>query len=115
MYDEDHPENFVELFVKCAREMWLETFCDIHHKIDLHMLSTQLNLDIADAEEWMVDLIVHRDSEGSDPKIDKEAGQIIMGKKFPSIYQTVVNTSRDLLRRSQEMQNSVVSAYNKPH
>ena len=51
MYDEDHPENFVELFIKCAREMWLETFCDIHHKIDLHMLSTQLNLDIADAEE----------------------------------------------------------------
>ena len=100
--------------------MWLETFCDIHHKIDLHMLSTQLNLDIADAEEvrtpvsfatvasimlscvqkhaanpllfsvhfsqWMVDLIVHRDSEGSDPKIDKEAGQIVMGKKFPSMY-----------------------------
>jgi len=115
LYDEDQPENFVQLFVKCAREMWLETFCDIHHKIDLQMLSTQLKLDIADAEEWMVDLIVHRDSEGSDPKIDKEAGQIIMGKKFPSIYQTVVNTSRDLLRRSQEMQNSVVSAYNKPH
>ena len=98
----------------------------------------------------MVDLIVHRDSEGSDPKIDKEAGQIVMGKKFPSMYvcrqrifvfdacslfrpsrsnveimfssrsrlnsyQTVVNTSRDLLRRSLEMQNSVVSAYNKPH
>ena len=34
----------------------------------------------------MVDLIVHRDSEGSDPKIDKEAGQIVMGKKFPSMY-----------------------------
>ena len=51
LYDEDQPENFVQLFVKCAREMWLETFCDIHHKIDLQMLSTQLKLDIADAEE----------------------------------------------------------------
>lgn len=114
LHDEENPGRFVDLFVKCAREMWLETFCDIHHKIDLHMLSSQLNLDIEDAEEWMVGLIVHRDAEGSDPKIDKEAGQIVMGKTFPSIYQTVVGTTRDLLRRSLEMQNSVVTA-KKPH
>ena len=50
MHGEDQPEILIDMFFKCAREMWIETFCDIHHKIDLHML----NLDIADVEEVSV-------------------------------------------------------------
>lgn len=112
--DEENPEQFVKAFMECAREMWLEMFCDVHHKIDLRTLAAQLDLDIEEAEKWMVDLILSRETEGTDPKIDREAGQIVMGKTFPSIYQTVINKyTKDLLRRSLEMQNTVVAAYSK--
>lgn len=84
-------ENFMEE----ARILLFEHYCRMHHKIDLASIGEQLNMDVAKAEAWMVELIRRANL---DAKID--GGNVIMGTNTNTVYQQVVDRTRDLNIRS---------------
>ena len=88
-----------------ARLFIFETYCRIHQCIDLRMLSGKLNLDEEAAERWIVNLIRHA---GLDAKIDSKARAVIMGAEFPTPYDELMSTAKDLSGRTFLMANAVV-------
>jgi PCI domain len=95
------------LFMEEARVFVFENYCRIHHKIDLITLSEKLAMSVDDTERWIVDLIRNADL---DAKIDYHAstsedgtspgGCVIMGDNPQSIYEQVMDRTRDLNNRS---------------
>lgn len=85
------------LFMEEARVFVFEHYCRIHNKIDLHALGEKLAMDRDDAERWIVDLIRNADL---DAKIDADEGCVIMGGTPLSIYEQVMDRTRDLNARS---------------
>eukprot|EP00953_Heterococcus_sp_UTEX-ZZ885_P015241 8592-Heterococcus_DN1.PRE.1 len=67
--------------MEAARLFIFETYCRIHHKIDIAMLAGKMDMDVEAAEKWIVDLI--RGSQ-LDAKIDSRDNHVIMGSSFPS-------------------------------
>uniref|UniRef100_A0A7S2YDF7 Eukaryotic translation initiation factor 3 subunit E n=1 Tax=Entomoneis paludosa TaxID=265537 RepID=A0A7S2YDF7_9STRA len=109
-----------DLFMEEARVFLFENYCRIHHKIDLKALGFKfLAMDPADAERWMVDLIRHSDvlqqsgSSNAGAKVQDD-DCIIMELEPQSIYEQVMDRTRDLNIRSaslaQSLQNRVVEA-----
>lgn len=92
--------NCTDEFVKAARFFVFETYCRIHQKIDLAGLATKLMMEPEDAELWIVNLI--RGAQ-LDAKIDSAQGCVIMGSNFPSIYQQVVDKTKDLAARAHQL------------
>eukprot|EP00980_Cylindrotheca_fusiformis_P003609 scaffold812_cov124-Cylindrotheca_fusiformis.AAC.1 len=86
-----------DLFMEEARVFVFENYCRIHHKIDLSALGTKLAMNKDEAERWIVDLIRNADL---DAKIDSEEGCVIMGGTTQSIYEQVMDRTRDLNIRS---------------
>lgn len=86
-----------ELFMEEARVFVFENYCRIHHKIDLTALGTKLSMNKDEAERWIVDLIRNADL---DAKIDSEEGCVVMGGSSQSIYEQVMERTRDLNVRS---------------
>lgn len=83
-------------FLEDARRTIFETYCRIHQVIDIGMLADKLNMDKYDAEKWVVNLIRHA---RLDAKIDSQADQVIMGVSVPSVYEQVVDSTKNLLIR----------------
>lgn len=88
------------LFMEEARVFVFENYCRIHDKIDLNTLSAKLAMDQEAAERWIVDLIRNA---LLDAKIDSEDGCVIMGTDARSVYQQVMEKTRDLNIRSATM------------
>jgi translation initiation factor 3 subunit E len=86
-----------ELFMEEARVFVFENYCRIHNKIDLSALGTKLAMNKDEAERWIVDLIRNADL---DAKIDSEDGCVVMGGSVQSIYEQVMERTRDLNVRS---------------
>ena len=86
-----------DLFMEEARVFVFENYCRIHDKIDLSALGEKLAMDQEQAERWIVDLIRNADL---DAKIDSEAGCVVMGGTTLSVYQQVMERTRDLNVRS---------------
>jgi translation initiation factor 3 subunit E len=86
-----------EMFMEEARVFVFENYCRIHHKIDLQSLGDKLAMDKDRAEKWIVDLI--RDAM-LDAKIDSEEGCVVMGAGTVSVYEQVMDKTRDLTARS---------------
>ncbi|MBX9695885.1 MAG: eukaryotic translation initiation factor 3 subunit E, partial [Cyanobacteria bacterium] len=84
-------------FVENARLFIFETYCRIHSCIDLSMLSEKLNMDPEDAERWIVNLIRNAKI---DAKIDSAANQVVMGNPSISIYQRIIENTRNLCTRT---------------
>jgi len=108
-----------DLFMEEARVFLFENYCRIHHKIDLKALGFKfLAMDPADAERWMVDLIRHSDvlqqSSGSGGAKVQQDDCVIMELEPQSIYEQVMDRTRDLNVRSatlaQSLQNRVIEA-----
>jgi translation initiation factor 3 subunit E len=57
-----------------------------------------------DAELWIVNLI--RGAQ-LNAKIDSQNNCVIMGSNFPSIYQQVIDKTKDLTLRSYQLSNSI--------
>jgi len=89
-------------FRENARLLVFETFCRIHHCISLEMLAQRLNMDTAEAERWIVDLIRNYRIEGA--KIDSVAGQVVISTKptGSSIHEQVIETTKRLTYRTQQ-------------
>ena len=89
--------NCADAFMADARLFVFETYCRIHTCIDIEMLAGKLVMDRDKAERWVVDLI-----RGSllDAKVDSGANTVVMGAKQPSVYDQVVDKTRDLSQRT---------------
>lgn len=85
------------LFMEEARVFVFENYCRIHHKIDLNALGEKLAMDQARAERWIVDLIRNA---LLDAKIDSEEKCVVMGGDPQSVYEQVMEKTRDLNLRS---------------
>ena len=84
-------------FMKNARDFIFEVYCRIHQCIDIKMLAEQLNMDVGDAERWIVDLVREADL---DAKIDAEANHVLMTPRQPDVYQQVIDKTKSLAFRS---------------
>ncbi|KAI6232947.1 Eukaryotic translation initiation factor 3 subunit E [Aphelenchoides fujianensis] len=88
-------------FRESARLLVFEMFCRIERSISLEMLANRLNMDRAEAERWIVDLIRNYRIEGA--KIDSQSGQVVMGTKSTSIHEQVVESTKRLTFRTQQI------------
>lgn len=93
-----------EMFMEEARVFVFENYCRIRHKIDLQNLGDKLAMDKERAERWIVDLI--RDAM-LDAKIDSEEGCVVMGAGTVSVYEQVMEKTRDLTARSAGLQSGL--------
>eukprot|EP01111_Echinosteliopsis_oligospora_P017210 TRINITY_DN737_c0_g1_i1.p1 TRINITY_DN737_c0_g1~~TRINITY_DN737_c0_g1_i1.p1 ORF type:complete len:434 (-),score=111.49 TRINITY_DN737_c0_g1_i1:72-1373(-) len=84
-------------FMENARLCIFENYCRIHQKIDISMLAEKLNMEQEAAERWIVNLIRNA---RLDAKIDSAANHIIMGSQTPSVYQQVIEKTKNLAFRS---------------
>ena len=80
-----------------ARLSIFETYCRIHQKIDLKMLAGKLNMETAEAEKWIVNLIRNA---RLDAKINTEKSHIVMTTRYPSVYKQVMEKTEDLAVRT---------------
>jgi translation initiation factor 3 subunit E len=85
------------LFMEEARVFVFENYCRIHNKIDLDALGKKLAMNEDEAERWIVDLIRNADL---DAKIDAAEGCVVMGGSVQSVYEQVMERTRDLNVRS---------------
>ena len=88
------------LFMEETRVFVFENYCRIHNKIDLKALGEKLAMNEVEAERWIVDLIRNADL---DAKIDSEEGCVVMGGSVQSVYEQVMERTRDLNVRSATM------------
>ncbi|PIK48187.1 putative eukaryotic translation initiation factor 3 subunit E-B isoform X2 [Apostichopus japonicus] len=91
-------------FIENARHLIFETFCRIHNCISIDMLAEKLNMASEQAERWIVNLI--RDAPRDAPldaKIDSKLGHVVMGIQNVSPYQQVIQKTKTLVFRSQNL------------
>ncbi|OAF71968.1 hypothetical protein A3Q56_00259 [Intoshia linei] len=105
---EDSFPSAYDDFVNGARRLLFEVFSRIHKIISLQMLSEWLNLDLDDAERWVVSLLKRENV-----KIDSKKGIIIIGNKDTSFYSNLISKTKLLAFKSQvmylELKNRVTS------
>ena len=95
-----------DLFMEEARVFVFENYCRIHHKIDLAALGEKLAMDQEQAERWIVDLIRNA---SLDAKIDAAEACVVMGGSQVSVYEQVMDRTRDLNVRSATLQQNLHS------
>ena len=97
------------LFMEEARVFVFENYCRIHHKIDLAALGEKLAMDPVQAERWIVDLIR---TAALDAKIDSEERCVVMGADASSVYEQVMERTRDLNIRSSTLAQNLQGVLN---
>ncbi|TKR92910.1 hypothetical protein L596_007474 [Steinernema carpocapsae] len=88
-------------FRESARLLIFEMFCRIHQCISIKKLAENLNMAEQEAERWIVDLIRTYRIEGA--KIDSKLGQVVMGAKVTSIHEQVMENTKRLTFRAQQV------------
>jgi len=91
-----------------ARLLVFETYCRIHKRIDIRTLSDKLDLKSEEAEEKIVELIR---TARVDAKIDSRANQIVVNTDYPTIYQQVIDKTKALTFRTQQLAASTDKRY----
>merc|ERR1719394_1795844 len=90
-------KNYTEQFIENARQIIFETFCRIHQCISIEMLAEKLNMNINDAERWIVNLIKNA---RLDAKIDSKRGHVVMSDQATNPHQQVIDKTKNLQFRS---------------
>merc|ERR1712113_719401 len=80
-----------------ARLLIFETYCKIHKTINIQMIASKLNMGPEEAELWIVKLIQNAKL---DARIDSEKSRVVMSKAPPSVYQQVIEKTKNLSFRS---------------
>lgn len=93
-------------FLDCARHLISELYCRIHQRIDVAQLSERLNLSPEQGEKWIANLI---QGTKMDAKIDESEGAVIMNHPAPSVYQQVIEKTKGLTFRSNQVLSQVSS------
>lgn len=96
------------VFMEEARIFVFENYCRIHHKIDLQALGDKLAMDPAEAERWMVDLI--RNATDMDACLQDDC--VVMNTSRQSIYEQVMERTKDLNVRSATLSQSLNTLWN---
>mmetsp|Transcript_29144 Transcript_29144/g.55036 ORF Transcript_29144/g.55036 Transcript_29144/m.55036 type:complete len:492 (-) Transcript_29144:111-1586(-) len=96
--------NQTGLFMEEARIFIFENYCRIHQKIDISTLGEKLAMNPAEAERWIVDLIRNA---FLDAKIDSTNNCVVMGHQTKNIYQQVIDKTKDLNVRSNNLTNTL--------
>ncbi|KAK6778952.1 hypothetical protein RDI58_025670 [Solanum bulbocastanum] len=87
-------------FLENARLFISETYCRIHQRIDMGVLAEKLNLNLEEAERWIVNLI--RTSK-LDAKIDTETGTVTMEPNQPNVYEQLIDHTKPLSGRTYKL------------
>ncbi|XP_051152681.1 eukaryotic translation initiation factor 3 subunit E-like [Andrographis paniculata] len=87
-------------FLENARLFIFETYCRIHHHIDMGVLAEKLNLNYEEAENWIVNLI--RTSK-LDAKIDSKTGTIVIEPNHPNVYEQLIDHTKSLSGRTYKL------------
>ncbi|TPX35092.1 hypothetical protein SmJEL517_g02522 [Synchytrium microbalum] len=93
-------------FIENARLFIFETYCEIHQTIEITGLAERLNMDVDEAEKWVVNLIRNA---RMDAKIDAKTNTVVMGKQQTSIYQQVIERTKALSFRTSLLASNVES------
>lgn len=96
-----------EEFVERARHFVFETYCRIHQCIDVRLLADKLNMEQDEAERWVVNLIRN---ERLNAKIDANAGTVVMGSSAPSVYEQLLEKTKQISHRGFQMASATMAA-----
>lgn len=92
---------YADNFMKQARLLICEMYCNINRQVDIVMLSEKLQLSEEEAEKWMVDIVRTATSGPTfDAKIDSSAKHVIMSTPSRTAHQVVMDKTKDLTARS---------------
>ncbi|KAE8728942.1 Eukaryotic translation initiation factor 3 subunit E [Hibiscus syriacus] len=92
-------------FLENARLFIFETYCRVHQRIQMGVLSEKLNLNYEEGERWIVNLI--RNSK-LDAKIDTEMGTVIMEPNQPNVYEQLIDHTKALQGRTYKLVNQLL-------
>jgi len=94
----------LEEFTENARLIISEIFCRIHQRIEIDMLADNLNMEPAEAEKWVVNMIrlAHLDA-----KIDSKNGYVVMGGSQTPVYQKLIDKTKDLHLRASAVSHKI--------
>ncbi|ODV96151.1 hypothetical protein PACTADRAFT_33332 [Pachysolen tannophilus NRRL Y-2460] len=92
--------NIAEKCLENSRYLISEVYCRVHSKIDLLQLSESLNLSKEQGEKWIANLIKETKL---DAKINESEGTIIMNHQVNSVYQQVIEKTKGLSFRSNQI------------
>eukprot|EP00474_Spongospora_subterranea_P008784 CRZ09242.1 hypothetical protein [Spongospora subterranea] len=95
-------------FIDNARLFYFEMYFRSHHTVSIKMVSEALSVTIDEGERWIVDLIR---SLGLDARIDSHANNVVMTKDYPSIYQHVIDKTKSLTFRTNQLIGLVDKKY----
>jgi len=105
-------------FMESARSLLFETYCRIHKTISIPVLAAKMDLTgpQADGKELKADDVERRLLElirttRVDAKIDSERNLLIMDKQFPTAYQQVIDKTKGVTYKTQQMAGSVEGRY----
>jgi translation initiation factor 3 subunit E len=104
--------KFKDEFIENARLMIFETYCKIHSRIDISLLSEKLSMKQEEAERWIVNLVRNA---RFDAKIDSAANQVILGSQVASPYQQLIDKTKNLSFRSVVLSNTIERARTVKH
>lgn len=93
-------------FLDNARQYVFESYCRVHRTIDVELIATQLNMDKASAERWIVNLI--RNARYA-AKIDSKSNRIVMQDQFPNVYQQIVEKIEGATQRTSHLRSMLES------
>jgi len=109
LLDNDFFLSFVrDEFMAAARLFFAEQFCRVHQTVDIKSLSSTLNISDESAEEWFVSLV---QTARIDAKIDSERNHVVMGNHLPTVYQNVIDKTKDLSSRTAQLVQHVESRF----
>ncbi|EFJ05347.1 hypothetical protein SELMODRAFT_269977 [Selaginella moellendorffii] len=89
--------KFRDEFLENARLAMFETYCKIHQRIDIGMLSDKLHMNYDDAERWIANLI---NFSRLDAKIDSKNGTVVMGVQHTDVYEQAIERTKPLATRT---------------
>jgi translation initiation factor 3 subunit E len=96
--------RFKDDFIENARQLMFETYCRVHQNIDIRRLSAKLNLNEAEGEKWIVNLIRNA---RLDAKIDSQTHTVIMGTQSKPVYQDLIERTKEISFRTSVLAGNV--------
>eukprot|EP00397_Hematodinium_sp_SG-2012_P020749 GEMP01021398.1.p1 GENE.GEMP01021398.1~~GEMP01021398.1.p1 ORF type:complete len:515 (+),score=94.86 GEMP01021398.1:58-1545(+) len=76
-----------------ARLLIFESYCRVHQYIDITMIAEKLSMEPDAAEVWIVNLIQNAKLQA---RIDSENNRVLMAKENPSVYQQVIDKTKNM-------------------
>jgi len=95
--------NVASQFLECARLLVFETYCKIHHTINIDTLAGILDIK-QDIEQHLVELIRQARVNG---KLDSSKNQLLITPKVTSVYQQVIGSTKILSYRSTQLISNI--------